>query len=109
LFVFFLFFFFRTIPLSSNCLKLFLAFSTILRNQLGQDFDIHNTRCFRDEDKQSIFGIIETAGDGRVGFNDAVRSLANAASANESDTKVPFRPPVQRRGWLRLVPCLPQV
>ena len=40
--------------------------------------------CYRDEDKQSIFGIIETAGDGRVGFNDAVRSLANAATMDEA-------------------------
>ena len=43
----------------------------------------HNTNCFRDEDKQSIFGIIETAGDGRMGFNDAVRSLANATIVND--------------------------
>jgi len=33
-------------------------------------------------DKQSIFGIIETAGDGRMGFNDVVRRITAATQAD---------------------------
>lgn len=46
---------------------------------LAANFDLHNTSCYRDLDRQTIFGIIETAGDGHIGFNSAVRCVADAA------------------------------
>ena len=46
---------------------------------LASTFNIHHTKCFRDVDRQTIFGIVETAGDGAIGFTEAVRSLAKAA------------------------------
>ena len=49
---------------------------------LSSNFDIHETDCYREVDKQSIFGIIETAGDGRMGFNDVVRRITAATQAD---------------------------
>ena len=48
-------------------------------NELAETFNVHDTKCFRDVDRQTIFGIVETAGDGKKGFDTAVRSLARAA------------------------------
>ena len=59
-------------PLRTNETNLHLS-------SLAQKFNIHDTRCFRDVDRQTIFGIVETAGDGAIGFTEAVRSLAKAA------------------------------
>ena len=47
---------------------------------LAETFNIHNTQCFRDVDRQTIFGIVETAGDGHKGFDAAVRALAAGAA-----------------------------
>ena len=47
--------------------------------QLADKFNIHDTKCYRDVDRQTIFGIVETAGDGHTGFTEAVRSLAKGA------------------------------
>ena len=51
--------------------------------ELAKTFNIHNTQCFRDVDRQNIFGIVETAGDGYKGFDTAVRALAAAAAKEE--------------------------
>jgi len=50
---------------------------------LAASFNVHNTMCFRDVDRQTIFGIVETAGDGHKGFDNAVRALAAGAAAGE--------------------------
>jgi hypothetical protein len=47
--------------------------------ELATKFNIHHTQCFRDVDRQTIFGIVETAGDGAIGFTEAVKALAKAA------------------------------
>ena len=52
-------------------------------SELAKTFNIHNTQCFRDVDRQTIFGIVETAGDGYKGFDTAVRALAAAAAKEE--------------------------
>ena len=50
---------------------------------LAASFNVHNTMCFCDVDRQTIFGIVETAGDGHKGFDNAVRALAAGAAAGE--------------------------
>ena len=72
-------------PLKSNDTDLHLR-------DLAEKFNIHDTKCYRDVDRQTIFGIVETAGDGHLGFTEAVRSLAKAAgeqSADEPEKKSP--------------------
>ena len=56
---------------------------------LANKFNIHDTMCFRDVDRQTIFGIVETAGDGHLGFTEAVRSLAKAAGKELGDEVPP--------------------
>ena len=58
-------------------------------SELANTFNIHNTKCFRDVDRQTIFGIVETAGDGAIGFTDAVRALAKAAGEQVSGEMPP--------------------
>ena len=59
-------------PLKSNDTDLHLR-------DLAEKFNIHDTKCYRDVDRQTIFGIVETAGDGHTGFTEAVLSLAKGA------------------------------
>ena len=61
-------------PLKSNDTDLHLR-------DLAEKFNIHDTKCYRDVDRQTIFGIVETAGDGHLGFTEAVRSLARPRAA----------------------------
>ena len=49
--------------------------------RLAQTFNIHDTQCLLDRDRQTILGIVETAGDGHEGFDAAVRALAAIAAA----------------------------
>ena len=49
-------------------------------------------RCYRDVDRQTIFGIVETAGDGHVGFTEAVRDLARAAGESLGEEMPPSSP-----------------
>tara|TARA_B100000768_G_C11224823_1_gene352250 strand:- start:42 stop:1037 length:996 start_codon:yes stop_codon:yes gene_type:complete len=52
--------------------------------ELANDFSIRNCRCYRDGDKQTILGVVETgAGDGILGFNSAVRMLINSEDGPE--------------------------
>ena len=57
-----------------------LAGNTVELEKLAQSFNIHDTKCFRDVDRQTIFAIIETAGDGHKGFDQAVRTLSAIAA-----------------------------
>lgn len=47
--------------------------------RLADTFNVHDSQCYRDVDRETIFGIVETAGDGHKGFDSAVRSLAGDA------------------------------
>lgn len=52
--------------------------------ELADDFSMRNCRCYRDGDKQTILGVVETgAGDGILGFNSAVRTLVNSEDGAE--------------------------
>ena len=55
--------------------------------KLARSFRIHDTACYRDVDRETIFGIVETAGDGSAGFTDAVRALARAAGERSDLTE----------------------
>ena len=46
---------------------------------LATSFNLMDTQCYRYVDRQTIFGIVETAGDGSAGFTEAVRQLARGA------------------------------
>ena len=54
--------------------------SSLHLERLAQTFNIHDTQCFLDIDRQTILGIVETAGDGHKGFDAAVRALAAIAA-----------------------------
>ena len=47
--------------------------------ELGR-FNLLSTGAFHEHDRQTIFGIVETAGDGKIGlFTESLRSVANTA------------------------------
>lgn len=47
--------------------------------KLEDSFTMHQTDCYYDVDKQTIFGIIETAAEGEPAFNKLVREVAGIA------------------------------
>jgi predicted short-subunit dehydrogenase-like oxidoreductase (DUF2520 family) len=47
--------------------------------ELETSFTMHQTDCYREVDKQTIFGIIETAAEGETAFNKLVRDMAGIA------------------------------
>ena len=52
--------------------------------ELAGAFSMRNCTCYRDGDKQTILGVVETgAGDGVMGFNTAVRTLVNVETGVE--------------------------
>ena len=50
--------------------------------RLAETFNSHDTQCVREVDRQTIFAIVETAGDGHRGFDAAVRSLSAMAAGD---------------------------
>ena len=64
--------------------------SSLHLEKLAATFNIHDTQCMREVDRQTIFGIVEAAGDGHKGFDAAVRALAAVAAGetppSEGDT-----------------------
>ena len=52
--------------------------------ELANGFSIRDCRCYREGDKQTILGVVETgAGDGILGFNSAVRMHVNSEDGPE--------------------------
>ena len=48
-------------------------------SELANSFTMQQTVCYREVDKQTIFGIIETAAQGESAFNALVREMAGVA------------------------------